>query len=78
MVLAGQAAVSIQSIHLLDETSKRAQREQTLRQVTERVRGAANVETVLQTAVQELSRALGRRAFIQLSPDTIGEAEHEQ
>jgi len=78
MVLAGQAAVSIQSIHLLDETTKRAQREQTLRQVTERVRGAANVETVLQTAVQELSRALGRRAFIQLSSDAIGEAEHEQ
>ena len=78
MALAGQAGVSIQSIHLLDETAKRAEREQTLRQITERVRSAVNVETVLQTAVQELSRALGRRAFIQLSSDTTGEAEHEQ
>lgn len=77
MVLAGQAAVSIQSIHLLDETAQRAQREQTLRQITERVRSSANVETVLQTAVQELSQALGRRAFIQLTPKGIGEAKHE-
>ena len=74
MVLAGQAAVSIQSIHLLDATTKRAEHEQTLRQITERVRSSANVETVLQTAVQELSRALGRRAFIQLTPDKADEA----
>ncbi len=69
MALAGQAAVSIHSIHLLEETAKRAEREQTLRQITERVRSSTTVEVVLQTAVQELSRALGRRAFIQLNPE---------
>ena len=37
-----------------------------LREITAKVRGSVDVDTVMRTAVTEISRTLGRRAFIEL------------
>lgn len=74
-VISAQVAEALDRARLYEETelgrqqqSERARREQILREITARVRGSADVDTVLRTAVQEIGRTLGRKAFIQLEP----------
>jgi len=65
--LAGQAAVALESIRLLDETQRRAARERLTREITDKIRRATGAEEILQTAVDELFSALGTsRTFVQL------------
>lgn len=64
--LVSQAAVVVQTQRLFGEAETRAQQEQILRQVSERVYGAVDAESVLKTAVQEVGRALGLEAFVYL------------
>ncbi|HID52390.1 MAG TPA: GAF domain-containing protein [Anaerolineae bacterium] len=64
--LTDQAATAIQNQRLLAESRERAQQEQILRRVSERVYGAVDAESVLKTAVQEVGRTLGLQAFIYL------------
>lgn len=73
MAFASQIAVSLQTMRLLDETNRlyqqeqaRLQREQVLRQIAAHVRSSTNVELVLQTAVKEIGKALGRETFVVL------------
>ncbi|HEX6387108.1 MAG TPA: GAF domain-containing protein [Anaerolineae bacterium] len=82
MALAGQAAVTVQTIHLLEETNRsyqqeqaRARREQVLREIAARVRGSADVDTIMRTAVQEIGQALGRRTFVYLGNKNNGEKD---
>jgi GAF domain-containing protein/HAMP domain-containing protein len=68
--LADQAAVAFDGQRLLLETQRRAEREQLIRQITDRVRATSNLETILQTTVQELSKAMGLpRAFVRLGTE---------
>ncbi len=69
--LAGQLTVTLDRNLLLAETEAVAQREQILRQVSERVHAAVDAESVLRTAAQEISRALGVEAFVYLD-DNVG------
>ena len=64
--LADQATIAIERVRLLEATRQRARREQLLREITGRVRGSADIDTIMKTAVQEIGRALGRETFIQL------------
>jgi GAF domain-containing protein len=65
--LADQAALALEGQRLLNETQRRAEREQIIRQITDRVRATSDMETILQTTVQELSKTLGlSRAFVRL------------
>jgi GAF domain-containing protein len=64
--LAGQAAVVIQNLRQLAETRARARREQILREITARVRGFTDPDTLAQAAVRELGTALGRPVFLRL------------
>lgn len=66
--LVGQAATVLQSLRLLQESQARAQREQLLRQVGERVRAAVEPELVLRAAVREVGQALGRNVLVRLTP----------
>ncbi|MBK8987481.1 MAG: GAF domain-containing protein [Chloroflexi bacterium] len=66
MALAGQSAVAIQNIRQLQQTARKAEREQMLREIAARVRSSADVDTIMKTAVQEIGQALGRRTFIYL------------
>ncbi len=65
-VLVGQAAIVVQNVHQLEETRARAARERSLREITARMRGFEDPETLAQTAVRELGTALGRPVFIRL------------
>jgi GAF domain-containing protein/HAMP domain-containing protein len=68
--LADQAALAIEGQRLLAETQRRAEREQLIRQVTDKVHATANLETILQTTVQELSKAMGLpRVFVRLGTE---------
>jgi GAF domain-containing protein len=65
--LTDQAALAFEGQRLLAETQRRAQREQLIRQITDKVRATSDLDTILQTTVQELSIALGvPRAFVRL------------
>ncbi|MBK8987490.1 MAG: GAF domain-containing protein [Chloroflexi bacterium] len=64
--LTGLAASVSQTQRLFDQTQQRARREQSLREVTARVFAAADADTILQTAVREVSRTLGLETFIYL------------
>ena len=68
VALAGQAAVALESQRLLEETERRARREQIIREITAKMRAAADLDTILSTTVRELNTALGTaRTFVHLS-----------
>jgi len=69
--MAGQLAVAVDRNLLFNEAQSRAQREQILRQVSERVHAAVDAESVLRAAAQEISRTLGVEAFVYLD-DNVG------
>jgi GAF domain-containing protein len=64
--VANQAAIAIQNARLFEDTQNRARREQVLREITAKVHSSADAETILRTAVKEVSETLGRRAFLYL------------
>lgn len=55
----GQVSLTLENVRLLDETQSRAERERLVGEITSRMRESLNLETVLQTAVQEIGAALG-------------------
>ncbi|MBE2224152.1 MAG: GAF domain-containing protein [Anaerolineae bacterium] len=73
MSLAGQAATVAQSQRLYQEASTRAEREQILRQVSDRVYAAPDAETVLRTAAREIGQALGLETYIYLENELTGD-----
>ena len=69
-VLVNQAAVSIQSLHLLTQTRRRADREALINNINKKIQSAPTVEFALQTAVAELGQALRlKKALVELSLD---------
>ncbi len=68
--LADQLGTALESAQLFQETQRRVAREQAIRQVTERMRGAIDVEAILQNTVAELAKALGApRAYVRLGTE---------
>ncbi len=65
--VADQVAQALETARLFTETQRRAERERMIRQITDKVRASSNLETILQTTVQELTRSMGLpRAFVRL------------
>jgi GAF domain-containing protein len=64
--MASSLASMIENRRLVEETQDRAHREQTLRQITARVRGSTDPDAIVRTAVRELGTALGRPTFVRL------------
>jgi GAF domain-containing protein len=73
--VAGQAAIAIENAHLFEQIQARARRERILREVTAKVRGASDADSVMRTAVQEIGKALGRRTFVYLNQNQQYETE---
>jgi GAF domain-containing protein len=67
--IAALVSSTIENLRFLEKEQSRAQREQVLRQITQRVRSSADVETIMRTAVQEIGRTLGRKTYIYLGED---------
>jgi GAF domain-containing protein len=55
--IAERMALAADNLRLLDETQRRAAREQLIGQIASRIREALNMDTVLQTAVREIGQA---------------------
>jgi GAF domain-containing protein len=71
-----QAATALRSARLFQEAQSRARREQLIREITSKMRGTPDLDTILNTAVQELGRALGvSRAFVRLSTGPSADAQ---
>ena len=69
--LVEQVGTTLESARLFQETQRRAAREQAIRRITERMRGAVDVEAILQNTVAELARALGvPRAYVRLGTES--------
>ena len=56
--IASRLALALENVRLLEESQRRAVREQTLGRVTARFTRSLDIDTVLQTAVQELGQLL--------------------
>jgi GAF domain-containing protein len=57
--LSDQASVALERARLLEEAQVRARREATVRRITDKVSDSFDMETILRTAVEDLSTALG-------------------
>jgi GAF domain-containing protein len=74
LAIASQAAIAIQNARLFEQTQARARREQILREITTRVRGTTDPDTIVRMAVRELGAALGRQTFIRLgAPEQLAQ-----
>jgi len=65
--VAEQVALTLENMRLFEEARRRARREQIIREITTKMRGSTDLDTILQTTVQELAKVLGTsRTFVQL------------
>lgn len=68
-----QVAQVAESIRLLDESQERASREQLISQISNKMRRAPNLESLMEVAITELSRVLEpARTFVHLGLKTEG------
>lgn len=68
--VAEQLGLALENARLFEQTQARVQRETLVRQITERIRDAMDVDAMLQTAVRELGRALGApKVYVRLGVD---------
>jgi GAF domain-containing protein len=73
--IASQAAIAFQNARSFEQAQARARREQTLREVTARLRGSTDPDTVMRTLARELGTVLGRPTFVRLVTPEGGKAE---
>lgn len=64
-----RTAISLENARLLEDAQRRAKKERTIGEITSKISGSINMRNVLQTAVEELGRAIpGSDVVIQLDP----------
>lgn len=72
--IATQAALALENARLLEESQKTAVVERLIAEITAKVWSSVGIESVLQTAIKELGRALdASSAIIELKPETYRE-----
>ena len=54
-----QLAQTVENLRLFDETQQRAGREQLTRQITDKMRAATDIDSIMQVGVEELAKVLG-------------------
>ncbi|MDO9301999.1 MAG: GAF domain-containing protein, partial [Anaerolineales bacterium] len=65
--ISDRAAFALENARLFEETSRRAEQEETIARVTTQIGASTDFNRILQTTIQELGRVLGAsRSFIQL------------
>jgi PAS domain S-box-containing protein len=68
--LASQMAIALQNARLFDETRVRARQERAIREISDQMQRAADMETLMRITAEELNRALGgSRAYVRLRPE---------
>jgi GAF domain-containing protein len=65
-----QVAAALQRARLLEQTQSRARRERVIRDVVDRMQRAADMESLMRIAAEELTRALGAsRAYVKMGTE---------
>jgi GAF domain-containing protein len=75
VAIASQAAITLQNARSFEQAQARARREQTLREVTARLRGSTDPDAVMRALARELGTVLGRPTFVRLVTPEGGKAE---
>ncbi len=74
--IAERMAITADNLRLLDATQRRAARERLAREITDKMRQAASMESLIELAVREVAAAFGSsEAFVQLQSPEIQESE---
>jgi hypothetical protein len=65
-----QVALTVENLRLFEQTQQRASREQLTREITDKMRTAPDVESIIQTGLSELANALGvSRTYVNLNSE---------
>jgi GAF domain-containing protein len=72
--VADRVALSAENARLFDETTRRAERERLVTEITSRIRGSNDPQAMIRTALDELKNALGA-THIQIIPQDIPESD---
>jgi GAF domain-containing protein/HAMP domain-containing protein len=64
--VAGQAAISLQGLRLIEQSVARARREQMLRELTTQINKAVDTDSVMRRTVQELGNIIKKKTFVYL------------
>lgn len=73
-----RVALALENARLFEESQRRASKERIIGEISAKINAAANVDVILQTAVEELGRTLqGSRVAIQLDVNTNGSKEQD-
>jgi GAF domain-containing protein/HAMP domain-containing protein len=75
--VADRVALSAENARLFDETSRRAERERLVTEITSKIRSTNNPEEMIQTALDELRDALGATQ-VQLIPQAISVSQSNE
>jgi len=77
--ISDRAAFALENARLFEETSRRAEQEETIARVTSQIGASTDFNRILQTTVEELGRTLGAtRTFIKLETSTEVDAPTHQ
>ncbi len=76
--LTDQAATVIRNLQLIEQTTRRAEEEQILRQITARVSTAVDAEAILRTAAGEIGKAFGFDTFVALNDAPSNESQEKR
>ncbi|MBI4631835.1 MAG: GAF domain-containing protein [Chloroflexi bacterium] len=67
--IASQAAIAIENARSFKETQRRAERESTINIIAQKIQGTTSVQGAIQTAIEELGRALkAKRTAVNIAP----------
>jgi GAF domain-containing protein len=74
--VAERVALSVENARLFEETTRRAERERLVSDITVKIRSTNDPDTMIETALDELKQALGATK-VQLVPHTLEKTESE-
>ena len=78
-VLAERVGTAIENATLLEETTRRALKENIVSEITAKIGSSINLRNVLETAVEELGRGIpGSEIIIQFNSDSNGTNKAEE
>jgi transcriptional regulator with GAF, ATPase, and Fis domain len=77
--ISDRAAFALENARLFEETSRRAEQEETITRITSQIGSSTDFNRILQTTIEELGRTLGAsRTFIQLDTPNLDDAPTHQ
>jgi GAF domain-containing protein len=77
--ISDRAAFALENARLFEETSRRAEQEETIAHITSQIGSSTDFNRIMQTTIEELGRTLGAtRTFIQLEASSEDNATSQQ